>query len=193
VFERFTAKARSSVMLARDEAKRLGLDAVGTEHLLLGILEEPTSVGARALSELGIPIADVRGSVESAADHGGQAFAPEEADALQSLGIDLDQVRRAVEETFGTGALDAVGATQPKKGRIRSTLRTRKAIESAFREAQSLGHHYIGTEHLVLGLIRDPRCTAASVIRGCGIDIDQVRPAVLLEIDKGEDQSGRTA
>jgi ATP-dependent Clp protease ATP-binding subunit ClpA len=195
VFERFTSKARSAVLLARGEARRLGLDAVGTEHLLLGIIEEPTSLGARALFELGIAADDARRNVEGATGQSGQAFAPDEAEALQSLGIDLDEVRRAVEETFGAGALDAVSTAHPKKGsgRIRFTPRLKKAIEVAFREAQDLGHHYIGTEHLVLGLVQDPRSTAARVLQKCGIDIDQVGTSVLREIDAGGNQSGRTA
>jgi ATP-dependent Clp protease ATP-binding subunit ClpA len=197
VFERFTSQARSVAVLAQQEARALGHPAVGTQHVLLGILGEPGGAGARALAALGASRDDVRARVERLVDQDAAPFTPEDAGALQSLGIDLDEVRRAAEEAFGVGALDrpAVrgGRARGVGGHIPFTAGSKKALELALREALHLGHTWIGTEHVLLGLVRDERCAAARILQARGIDPDAVRAAVLREIAAGGDRPGRTA
>ncbi|MGZ4131554.1 MAG: Clp protease N-terminal domain-containing protein [Actinomycetota bacterium] len=196
MLERFTTQARSAVVLARTAAHALGSDAVGTEHVLLGVLGEPSSAGARALAALGVAPDEVRDEVRGWAPDDDGGFAPEDAEALQTLGIDLDEVRRTVEEAFGPGALDreaSAGRRSRRGGHISFTPGSKKTLELAVREAVHLGSSSIGTEHILLGLVRDDRCAAARILRAHGVGREDVRAAVIREIAAGGDQPGRTA
>jgi ATP-dependent Clp protease ATP-binding subunit ClpA len=156
VFERFTTQARSVVTLAQQEARKLGRPNIGTQHVLLGILGTPDTAGARALDALGIRERDVRGDVRKL-DRDRSAFSDQDAAALRSVGIDLDEVRRTVEQTFGSGALErgATAGARSWAGHVPFTPGSKKALELGLREAIHLGHRSIGTEHLLLGLVRD--------------------------------------
>ncbi len=134
--DRFTERARRVLMLAQEEAKRLNHNYIGTEHLLLGLVQEQTGVAARVLRE---------------------------------LGVNPYQVRRIVEETVGRGQRTSIGPTTGL------TPRTKRVIELAVDEARRMGHHYIGTEHLLLGLIREGDGLAVNVLKDLGIDLDVVR------------------
>jgi len=102
MFERFTAAARAAVVQAQDEARELRHPRIGTEHLLLGVLSDPTSPASRVLAGFGLDHDGVRRSVvELVAPPPGP-----DAVALDTLGIDLGEVRRRVEASFGPGALD---------------------------------------------------------------------------------------
>ncbi len=101
--------------------------------------------------------------------HEGQGVA---ARALESLGISLEAVRQQVEETVGRGQ------DQPS-GHIPFTPRAKKVLELSLRESQQLGHHYIGTEHLLLGLIREGEGAAAKVLARLGADLNRAREQVL--------------
>jgi Clp amino terminal domain, pathogenicity island component len=98
MFERFTERARNVVVTAQEEGRALGHTQIGGEHILLGILTQPESVGAKVLMLLGVDEAAVRAEVTSL----GGSYAA----ALRAIGIDLEQVRRRAEEAFGPGALD---------------------------------------------------------------------------------------
>lgn len=194
MFERFTTQARSVVTLAQQEARELSRPNIGTQHLLLGILGTPGTAGALALEALGVGERDVRADVRRL-DRDRSAFSDQDADALRSVGIDLDEVRRTVEESFGPGALER-GATadgRPWAGHVPLTPGSKKALELALREAIHLGHRSIGTEHLLLGLVRDDTCSAARILAARGADRERVRAAVLSEIAAGGDRPGRTA
>ncbi len=115
MFGRFTERAQKVVVLSQEEARRLGHNVVGTEHILLGLVAEGEGVAARA---------------------------------LQQLGISLDGVRAEVEKVIGRGE-------SPPTGQIGFTPRAKRVLELAFDEARQLGHTYIGTEHILLGLIRE--------------------------------------
>lgn len=194
MFERFTTQARSVVTLAQEQARRLGRPNIGTQHLLLGILGTPDTAGARALEALGVGEPDVREDVRRL-DRDRSAFSDQDADALRSVGIDLDEVRRTVEETFGPGALEraATAGGRSWSGHVPFTPGAKKALELALREAIHLGHRWIGTEHLLLGLVRDDGCSAARILAARGADRERVRAAVLREIAAGGDRPGRTA
>ena len=107
------------------------------------------------------------------------------ARALESLGISLEAVREQVEEIIGRGQ-------QPPPGHIPFTPRAKKVLELALREAQQLGHDYIGTEHLLLGLIREGSGVAAQVLVRLGADLNRTRQQVvqLLHGRQGEDVTG---
>jgi ATP-dependent Clp protease ATP-binding subunit ClpA len=194
VFERFTTPARSVVTLAQQEARELGRANVATQHVLLGILGTPDTAGARALDALGIRERDVREDVRRL-DRDRSAFSDRDADALRGVGIDLDKVRRTVEQTFGSGALErgATAGARSWAGHVPFTRGSKKALELALREATHLGHRAIGTEHLLLGLVRDDGCSAARILAARGADRERVRAAVLREIAAGGDRPGRTA
>jgi ATP-dependent Clp protease ATP-binding subunit ClpA len=128
-------------------------------------------------------------------DRDRSAYSDQDADALRSVGIDLDEVRRTVEQTFGSGALERGATTGGRSwtGHVPLTPGSKKALELALREAIHLGHRSIGTEHLLLGLVRDDACSAARILAARGADRERVRAAVLREIASGGDRPGRTA
>jgi ATP-dependent Clp protease ATP-binding subunit ClpA len=138
MFERFTDRARRVVVVAQEEAVRLGHDYIGTEHILLGLL----------------------------GTGGGVAVA-----VLESLGIGQAAVRQQVEEIAGRGSSQA-------PGHVPFTPRAKKVLEFSLREALQLGHNYIGTEHILLGLICEGEGVAARVLVGLGADLDRARQQV---------------
>jgi len=107
------------------------------------------------------------------------------ARALESMGISLEAVRQQVEKIIGRGQ-------QAPSGHIPFTPRAKKVLELSLREAQSLGHNYIGTEHILLGLIREGSGVAAQVLVKLGANLDQTRQQVtqLLHGYQGEDVTG---
>jgi ATP-dependent Clp protease ATP-binding subunit ClpC len=139
VFERFTDRARRTVVFAQEEARMLNHNYIGTEHILLGLLREEEGVAARALT---------------------------------SLGVSLEAVRRDVGEIVGRGS-------EVPRGHIPFTPRAKKVLELSLREALQLGHNYIGTEHILLGLIREGEGIAAQVLQKLGADLNRVRQTVV--------------
>src|ERR671914_1993091 len=142
MFERFTDRARRVVVLAQEEARRLDHDYIGTEHILLGLIQEGEGVAARA---------------------------------LESLDISLDTVRQEIVAIIGHGD-DKPGSHIP------FTPRARKVLELSLREALALGHRYIGTEHVLLGLVRVNDGVAARILLDFDADAEKVRNAVLREL-----------
>jgi ATP-dependent Clp protease ATP-binding subunit ClpA len=177
MFERFTEEARQVVVLAQGEARALSHHYIGTEHLLLGLLAEGRGPAARLLTERGLRAADLRRRILLIV--GGEGLDPE---ALATLGIDLDEVRRATEAAFGPGALDSA-ARKPPTGHIPFTLRAKKVLELSLREAQRLQHDSIGTGHLLLGLIREGKGVAAKVLADVGCDLDSLRDEITRMIE----------
>ena len=129
MFERFTERARKVVFHAQQEAKQLKHNIVGTEHLLLGLIQEGEGVAGRALEE---------------------------------LGISLEKVREEVIKIIGLG-------DQPYLGEVPFTPRAKRVLELAVDEARQLGHNYVGTEHILLGLIREGEGVAAQVLKNMGL------------------------
>ncbi|MGV8118530.1 MAG: ATP-dependent Clp protease ATP-binding subunit [Candidatus Xenobiia bacterium LiM19] len=138
MWEPFTERARRSIVLAQEEAQRLGNNYIGTEHLLLGIISEGESVAAKV---------------------------------LENLGISLQKVRQEVESLVGKG-----GKTTQQE--MVFTPRAKRVIELAFEEARSLTHNYIGTEHLLLGLIREGEGVAARVLSNLGVEPAKIRAEI---------------
>lgn len=160
MFERFAPDARALVEFAHAEARRLGHDWLGTEHLLLGALADPRSEPARRLAPFGLDLARAREDVLELVGRGGP-----DRDALATLGIDLDEVRARVEATFGPGALSGRACRDP-----RLTSRAKKALELAVREARALGDDRLDAIHVVLGLLREHEGVAARVLGRHGVE-----------------------
>jgi len=139
MFERFTDRARRVVVLAQEEARELGHNYIGTEHLLLGLLRDGEGIAARA---------------------------------LEALGIRLDAVRQEIRQIIGKGS-------GMPAGHIPFTPRAKKVLELSLREALQLGHNYIGTEHILLGLIHEGEGVAAQVLVRLGAGLDRVRVQVV--------------
>ena len=145
MFEHFTSEAIRVIMLAQEEARRLGHNFVGTEQILLGLMGEGTGVAAKVLAE---------------------------------LGVTLKEARREVEKIIGRGS----GFVPPE---IPFTPKVKSLFEQSFREAHSLGHNYINTEHLLLGLTEAGEGVAAKVLQNLGVDLPVIRSAVMSRL--GED------
>lgn len=116
MFERFAPQAKHAMHLAQAEADRLRHSWLGTEHLLLGMLRQPTGAATQVLIELGVDAESVeRQLIEELGGAGDdRPLGDEDERALQTIGIDLREVRRRVEEAFGPGALDQGGARKPR-------------------------------------------------------------------------------
>lgn len=151
MFERFTEKARASIEMAGLEARSLGHDHLGTEHLLLGLLRSG-GVAAGVLAAEGVDVLAVRNQVRRRVG----ATSASDAEVLRRIGIDVDEVRAAVEESFGAGALDRPVRTGRGRWRTRPVFApaAKKVLDLALREALHLQHRYIGTEHLLLAIVR---------------------------------------
>lgn len=177
MFERFTASAREVVVAARHEATQLGHRYIGTEHLLLGLVaiehlggdgspsaaEPPAGPVGRVLAAAGIRSDYVKSEIARLIGVCPGGLGEDEADALHSIGIDLDTVRSKLEDSFGEGVLDqAHGA--PAGGRLPFTPRAKKALASSLREARRLGHDHLGVEHILLGLIREADGVAGQIL-----------------------------
>src|SRR3954454_22983137 len=100
------------------------------------------------------------------------------ARVLSNMGVQLPKVRSAVEFIIGRGESVIMGE-------IGLTPRAKKVIELAVDEARRLNHHYIGTEHLLLGLVREGEGNAAEVLRGLGLELDKVRAHVIQVLSQG--------
>ena len=178
MFERFTSEARAVVVAASAHADALQHGWIGTEHLLLGLLDDPEARPARLLGPWDVRRDSVLAEVERLIGRGDPGL---DAGALATLGIDLDEVRERVERTFGRGALS--GRPGCRRGwfgpRVPFTPRAKKALELALREATALGDNFIGAEHVLLGLLREGDGVAAEILRGHRVDAAAVRDALM--------------
>ena len=182
MFERFTDRARQVAIDAQVSARRLGHGYVGTEHILLGLLQGD-GVAARVLAGLGVTRAAVEREI--LAEVGRGPLGEADAEALGAIGIDLDEVRRRMEASFGPGALAWHPDPHCRQGRLRPgghipfTPRSKKVLELSLREALALKHRHIGTEHILLGLVREGEGLAMLVLVRLGAGPDAIRARVL--------------
>ncbi|GMI75692.1 HEAT SHOCK PROTEIN 93-V, CLPC homologue 1, DE-REGULATED CAO ACCUMULATION 1 [Hibiscus trionum] len=149
MFERFTEKAIKVIMLAQEEARRLGHNFVGTEQILLGLIGEGTGIAAKV---------------------------------LKSMGINLKDARVEVEKIIGRGS-GFVAVEIP------FTPRAKRVLELSLEEARQLGHNYIGSEHLLLGLLREGEGVAARVLESLGADPSNIRTQVIRMVGEGNEVS----
>jgi len=173
VLERFTSPARQAVTDAKYEASRLGQDKVQSEHLLLALLGLPGEA-ADAMTACGLTPEALRAHLSRGTHPGPAAL---DADALASLGIDLDAVRRATDATFGRGALDRVNL--PGRKRLPFADDAKRSLAGAARHSIRLGHRSITTGHILLGILDQPRNGALSLLADSGTDTAALRADVL--------------
>lgn len=169
MFERFTDEARQVVVAAQEQARTRNAPRIGPEYLLLGILECPGTVGEELLADAGIDAAAVAAALHT-------ADPARDDEALAALGIDLDAVRRAAEDAFGPGALDRARGGR-RAGGIPFEKPSKKVLELSLREAVRLGDRFIGTEHVLLGLLH-PDTAASQVLDRYGMTLYGTRRAV---------------
>jgi len=163
-FGKFTERARKVLSFANEEAATLEHNYIGTEHLLLGLANEGEGVAAMALIRSGLNLKDVRQRIMDIIEKGSQRAA-ERSTA---------QIKAAVQGALG------VGRSPNPLGDRGMTRRAKKVIELGVEEARRMGHHYIGTEHLLLGMLREGEGLAAKVlIEDCGLKLEAVRELVL--------------
>ncbi|MEM7517822.1 MAG: Clp protease N-terminal domain-containing protein, partial [Planctomycetota bacterium] len=156
MFDRFTDRAKKVMNLARQEAQRFHHEYLGTEHILLGLVQEGSGVAANV---------------------------------LKNMGIDLDKIRTEVEKIVKTGP------NVVTMGQLPFTPRAKKVLELSMEEASNLGHNYIGTEHLLLGLIKENEGIAAQVLMNLGVKLEDVREEVLdfLGADTSDEEEEETS
>ncbi|MBL8840704.1 MAG: ATP-dependent Clp protease ATP-binding subunit [Planctomycetes bacterium] len=140
MFDRFTDRARKVMGLAKAEAQRLNHEYIGTEHILLGLVQEGSGVAANV---------------------------------LKNMNIDLKRIRAEIEKIVKGSP------TMVTQGNLPFTPRAKKVLELAVEEASNLGHNYIGTEHLLLGLIKENEGIAARVLLNLGVKLEEVRDEIL--------------
>jgi ATP-dependent Clp protease ATP-binding subunit ClpA len=177
MFERFTKSARDAVTGAESEAIQLGHSRIGTEHLLLAMLRRDSLAYAVLIDE-GLTYDGVRGAVKRITGPGD--LGPEDAEALSAIGIDLGAVRAKMEESFGDKAFEE----WPPGRRLRFDTRAKKVLGLALREAVYLKHGYVGTEHILLGIVRDSAGVAAKVIVDSGVSLADLHAATLAAINR---------
>jgi ATP-dependent Clp protease ATP-binding subunit ClpA len=170
MFERFTEAARTVVVDAQAEARRLGHGWIGSEHLLIALAAAPGGPAVAALQNAGVTPDAARRAVAAIA---GTAESRLDAGALAVIGIDLDEVRRRVEAAFGPGALDRRSAC--RDGRLPFTKRAKRALERALRIAMARGDTFIGSEHVLLGVLEDPDSLAVEALKRLGIPPERIR------------------
>ncbi|NMA64161.1 MAG: ATP-dependent Clp protease ATP-binding subunit [Syntrophomonadaceae bacterium] len=143
MLRRFTQRAQRSIINAQEEARAMGHPAVGTEHILLGLIREGEGIGARAMLE---------------------------------LGVDLQRLRDEVQRVLGTGMVRSEG----QAGDLPITPRAKRVLNLAFDEARLQGVNYVGTEHLLLALLREEQGVAAQILTAMGVRLEDVREQVML-------------
>jgi ATP-dependent Clp protease ATP-binding subunit ClpA len=182
MFERFSSEARNAVIRAWDEAVGAGHDHVGCEHLLLGLIAG-RGAAAGVLTAAGLEITGLRARLPGGPAGGS---GPLDADALASVGIDLDAVRRATEATFGPGALDQ-GRPRRRGGRLTShgtppDRDFKKSLELGHRATVRLRQPAVTTGHLLIGLIDQADNAALDLLATAGADPAALRADVIARL-----------
>jgi ATP-dependent Clp protease ATP-binding subunit ClpA len=179
VFERFTSEARAVVVRAREESRRLGHRHLGTEHLLLGLLGPDAGPAGVLLRDAGLDLDRVREEVARRVAAPPPLLSDEDAAALRTVGIDVQAVLDRMRAAFGPEAVHAPDPPGRRRrvrlGPGRVTPRARKVLQLALREAIRLHDGSIGSEHLLLGLLREGRGVAVDVLTDAGVDLDRLR------------------
>ena len=150
MFDRFTDRAKKVMSFARQEAQKFNHEYIGTEHILLGLVQEGSGVAANV---------------------------------LKNMDIDLEKIRHEVEKIVKTGP------SMVTMGQLPFTPRAKKVLELSMEEASALSHNYIGTEHLLLGLIKENEGIAAQVLMNLNVKLEEVREEVLEFLGASDDPS----
>lgn len=175
MFERFAKDARMTVVAAQEQARELHSPEIRVEHLLLGLLEQGEPRLQALLEESGLTLDAVQGCLGAASAD--EPLGPGDAEALRSIGIDLDAVRESLDANFGADALDrAVPAEQGRSsrglrrsgrfGHIPFTPGAKKVLELSLREALARKDRTIKTGHILLAILRSPGPVTIDLLGG---------------------------
>jgi ATP-dependent Clp protease ATP-binding subunit ClpC len=140
MYERFTDRARKIMQLANQEAQRFNHEYIGTEHILLGLIQEGTGVAANVIHD---------------------------------LHVDPRKIKLEVEKLIQCGRHPLT------LGKLPHTPRAKSVIQRAMQEARDLNHNYVGSEHILLGLLREGEGVAAVVLNNCGVTWEAARSQTL--------------
>ncbi len=167
MLERFTRGARTVVTTAVEDARRSGAGSVRPEHLLSAVLVDVHSPAVQALAGLGAPVSELRQVVAGLRGRYGEGLDAADAEALRSIGIDLDDVVRLIDAGPGS-----------RRGRVRLSADSRRVLELALGEAVRLRERFIGSEHLLLGLVTVDDSLVQEVLRAFDLTSGEVCSAV---------------
>jgi hypothetical protein len=187
MFERFDEDARGVVARAKSEAIRTSQAEIGTAQLLVGVA---SGVGpaAEALAAAGASVGQLRKLIPRGGGPGG--LEPLDAEALASIGIDLDTVSRATDAAFGPGSLTRTRARRRIRRRKSSSPRMAEAAKAALtlsrHAALRLGHNHISSAHILLGVLDQPASPAVSILKSAGVDVAALRAQVTRELARSE-------
>jgi ATP-dependent Clp protease ATP-binding subunit ClpA len=186
MLERFSRSARVSVVLAQEEARELSSEEVRPEHLLVGVLKSAGRDLSGVLGGFGLTADTIRDRLAST-DRSDEESFQADAEALRSIGIDLQTVRDAVDRTFGAdtydNALRKSGRRRRRRGHIPFTKPAKKVLELSLREASAHKDNWIGCEHIVLGILRGGDKFTLGLITE-HVDTAQLRAAVVGLLDE---------
>lgn len=175
MFEFFTDHGKQAVTASQDEAIALGHDFIGTEHLLLGLLAAESGTAAAVLRGRNVSLARARQETVRVLEAAGIVAAGGQParDALSSIGIDVAEIQRRADASFGPGAF--------RFPRPAYTPEARKALENTLDEARTLNRDRFGTEHILLGLLAVPEGHALQVLAALQVDPTALRETVLAQ------------
>ena len=149
MFERYTDNARDVMSRARQEAQKFGHDHIGTEHVLLGLIEVKDGIAAEILKSRAVDLSHAKAQVEKLVEH-------------------------------GSGSEEMAHGTLPR------TEHAQHVLDDAVKEARTLKHKHIGTEHLLLGLLYEKDCIATEVLANLTLKLDDIRQDVLHFVENSE-------
>jgi len=173
VFEIFSGFAREAIMRAQDEAIGLGDDFVGAEHLLIGLAGVPAGVAGRLLAEHGLGAEQARSRLGDFRPDARPEAEIAPAEALAAIGIDVAEIRQRADETFGPGAF-----VYPRPA---YDAAARAALEQSVAQAQALGDDYVGTGHMLLGVLAGDSA-GTRILGSVGLDEAAARPLVVSQL-----------
>ncbi|QIS06433.1 Clp protease [Nocardia brasiliensis] len=189
MFERFSRAARTAVVIAQEDARELRSPTIEVQHLLLGLLAQGEADLRGVLAAAGLTHAGV---MRALADNGKNApLGADDAEALRSIGIDLDAVRESLEANFGSDALERAVPEERRglfgrgrnSGHIPFTREAKKVLELSLREALARKDKSIESGHVLLGILRAPNQTTERLLGGSG-SIDELRSQVHALLDR---------
>jgi ATP-dependent Clp protease ATP-binding subunit ClpA len=171
MFERFTRNARAVVVGAQHAAARAGAREVRPAHLLESLTVTDSTLARRVLADLGAPGDEVRRVVRGLSQRYADGLDAEDAEALKLLGIDRDDVISRIDRDLDAGGL-------LPRGHLRFARESKKVLELSLREAIALGDAFIGTEHVLLGLLRQGDHVVLETLAAFDLTVADVRRAV---------------
>jgi ATP-dependent Clp protease ATP-binding subunit ClpC len=166
MFERFTDRSRQVMALANQQAHRHGQGIIGTEHILLGMLHEGSGVGAAALREMGVNRDDLISQVEQRLTPSTPVISCRESPSIWWWW------QRKPER---------------KEGRLPQEQHAKNVIMHAIETARSWSHRYVGTEHLLMGLLEDPTTSARQVLLEAGVTAERAAATILSVLGRTEE------